>query len=485
MKILVLNEPFVPDFCRTQRWAARSRSRVLRPPDWLAYATAVLERDGFDVELYDFPARGWDKAELKTLVREKQPRYVVLDSTTPSIYSDIECARIAKAEADCRVIMVGPHAGTLPAETLELGQGAVDVVARGEFDYTVRDVVAAGEGKRDLDKVPGISYLSGGAIRHTPDRPLIENLDELPFPAWHHLDIMQYYAGDKLYPHLNVTAGRGCPFRCIFCLWPQVMHGRRYRLRSAANVVDEMVYDLERWPRLRKGELFFEDDTFTANRARALEICREIGRRGLQVTWSANARANLYDLDLFRAMKAAGCRNLVVGFESANQAVLDRVKKGITVAQSREFIAIARKAGLTIHGCFVFGLPGDTRSTLEETLAFALKSGIDTVQFSGAIPFPGTEYYDLCKEEGILTARSWADWLDEGEQTAVVQYPHLSKKEINAYIDRGLQEFYFRPSYLIRFLFNSRSLSDLTRKFRGGKNYLSYLFSHLRAKSGK
>ncbi len=483
MKILVVNEPFVPDFCRTQRWAARTRSRVLRPPDWLAYATAVLERDGFDVELHDFPARGWGKDELKRLVREKQPRYVVLDSTTPSIYSDLECARIAKSVADCRVIMVGPHASALPTETLELGKGAVDAVARGEFDYTVRDAVVEGEGKGDWGKVAGLSYLRSGEVRHAPDRPLIENLDELPFPSWHHLDILKYYAGDKFYPYMNLIAGRGCPFRCIFCLWPQTMHGRRYRLRSARSVVDEMTYDLERWPKIRRGEIFFEDDTFTVHRERALAICREIKNRALRVTWSVNARADLADLDLFREMKSAGCRNLVVGFESANQSVLDRVKKGITVAQSREFIAAARRAGLTIHGCFVFGLPGDNRATVEETLDFALHSGLDTVQFSGAIPFPGTEYYDLCRREGTLTAQSWADWLEEGEQTAVVQYPHLTKREINSYIDRGLREFYFRPRYLIRFLLDTRSLADLARKFRGALNYVSYLFSRRRVKS--
>ena len=200
MKVLVINEPFVPDFCRTQRWAARTRGRVLRPPDWMAYSTAVLEKAGIDVELYDFPARRWDKPELRELVRRKQPGYVILDSTTPSIYSDIECARIVKEEAGSVVIMVGPHASALPKETLELAEGMVDIVARGEYDYTVREVILCLEEKRDLSRVAGIAYLKNNIVRQTEPRPLIEDLDALPFPAWHQLEVMKYFDGGKLYP---------------------------------------------------------------------------------------------------------------------------------------------------------------------------------------------------------------------------------------------------------------------------------------------
>jgi len=480
MKTLVINEPFVPYFCRTQRWAARTRGRVLRPPDWLAYATAVLEQAGVDVELYDFPALNWGKARLRSLVRDKQPQYVVLDSTTPSIYSDIDCARIVKEEAGSTIIMVGPHVSAVPDETLDISKGAIDIIVRGEYDYSVRDIIRVLEDGSNLKNVLGISYLKKGQVVHTPNRPLIPELDALPFPAWHQLDILKYYAGDKLYPYMNIIAGRGCPFRCIFCLWPQVMHGRHYRLRSAKNVVDEMEYNLLNWPKIKKGELFFEDDTFTINRKRALEICQELSDRKLGITWSANARSDTYDLELFKKMKAAGCRDLVVGLESGDQTILDRIKKGITLNQSREFIRTAHRAGLLVHGCFVIGLPGETQSSIEKTLRFAMEVNLDTLQFSGSIPFPGTEYYDYCKEAGLLKASSWADWLDEGEQTAVVEYPNLTKAQINHYVDKGLRDFYFRPKFMFKFLFNTRSFSDLQRKLLGAKNFISYLFSENR-----
>ena len=338
--------------------------------------------------------------------------------------------QIVKEEADSKVIMVGPHATALPEETLKDANGAVDVICRGEYDYTVLDVVRCFEGCGDLDDILGISYIKNGEIKHNASRPFIQNLDELPFPAWHHLDIMKYFDGQKLYPYIDMISGRGCPNRCIFCLWPQVMHGLKYRLRSPKNVVDEMEYDIENWPKLKKGEIFFEDDTFTVNKKRAMQICKEILERDLDITWSVNARANHGDLELFKMMKKAGCRELLVGFESGDQGMLDRMNKNLTLEQSRAFVKLAHKAGLVVHGCFVLGLPGETRETMEKTIKFALELNLDSVQFSAAMPFPGTVYYKICEEQGLIKAKSWEDWLDGGEQSTVVEYPGLSREEI-------------------------------------------------------
>lgn len=474
MSVLVINEPFVPDFCRTQRWAARTRGRVLRAPDWLAYATAVLEQAGVPVHLFDFPALGWDKAELRRLVADRGPEFVVLDSTTPSIYSDIECARLCKEAADCKVIFVGPHASALPEETLALAKGAVDVVAIGEYDYTIRDIV---QNSQDLGEVPGICWFAGddGPQRTAPRKP-IEDLDALPFPAWHHLNLLHYFDGGKLYPYIDIISGRGCPNGCTFCLWPQVMHGYRYRFRSPESVVDEIQRDIDLCPEvLRGGEFFFEDDTFTVDQPRAVAICEEILRRSLKITISVNARVDSADLEMFKAMKRAGCRELLVGFESGNQQILDRVRKGITVEQSRNFMDLARQAGLDVHGCFVFGLPGETVETIQQTMDFALGLGLHTVQFSGAVPFPGTRYYQHCEEEGWLVASSWKDWLAEGEQAGVVRYPGMDQQVINEAVDRGLRRFYFRPSYMVNFVLRNRNWTDLYRKVRGAKHFFDYL----------
>jgi len=260
------------------------------------------------------------------------------------------------------------------------------------------------------------------------------------------------------------------------------MHGHRYRLRSAKNIVDEMEYDIGIFPYVKKGEFFFEDDTFTADREHAWGVCEEILKRGLKITWSINARADLTDEKLFRLMKRAGCRVLWLGIESSSQEILNGIKKGIKVEQVRSFVETSKKAGLYPHGCFVLGLPGETRDTMRKTVEFAMHLKLPSLQFSAAVPYPGTEYFSYCQENNLLKAKEWTAWLEDGEQSSVVDYPGLSREEINKEVDRALKRFYFRPAYIITFLLSTRNIYDLYRKLKGLKNYLSYL---LFKKAGK
>jgi radical SAM superfamily enzyme YgiQ (UPF0313 family) len=348
----------------------------------------------------------------------------------------------------------------------------VDVACIGEYDYTVRDAV---ERFDSLNNIKGIAYFNDGNIIRNEPRPLIENLDELPYPAWHHLDLCKYFDGGKLYPYIDIISGRGCPNQCIFCLWPQVMHGTRYRFRSPANLVDEIEYDIKLCPRVLKGgEFFFEDDTLTVNKDRAIQICEEILRRNLKITFSVNARVDTADLKMFEIMKKAGCRELLVGFESGVQDILDNMNKNIRIEQSYQFMETAKKARLQVHGCFVIGLPGENDITAKETIDFALSLGCDTLQFSGAVPFPGTKFFEIAKKQGWLKTSDWSKWLGKGEQKGVVGYPSISEEKINYFVDLGLKKFYFRLSYMINFLIKTRSFSDFYRKLRGAYNFIGY-----------
>ncbi len=477
MKTLVINEPFVSDFCRTQRWAARTRGRVLRAPDWLAYATAVLEKAGIEARLYDFPALEWGRQEYEDLIDREKPQYVVLDSTTPSLDSDLECGRIAKERSPgCRVIMVGPHASALPKETLEKGAGRVDVIATGEYDLTVRDVI---ENDPNLSQVLGIWYQKDGEIQTTGARPLIQDLDELPFPAWHQLDLLKYFDGTKLHPYIDIFSGRGCPHKCTFCLWPQVMHGQKIRVRKPECVVDEMEWVISICPEVvRGGEFFFEDDTFTLHRPTALGICEEILRRNLKVTFSVNARVDTADLEMMKLLRRAGCRELLVGFESGDQTVLANIQKRSTVEQARDFMDRAHKVGIDVHGCFVMGLPGETKESMVKTIEFGNSLGLHTIQYSAAVPFPGTRYFQYAEEKGYLNTKDWNKWLDpKGEQAGIINYPGLTKEEVEAAVDKGLKSFYFRIGYLIKFALKNRHWWDFKRKLRGFRHFIGYLFS--------
>jgi radical SAM superfamily enzyme YgiQ (UPF0313 family) len=254
------------------------------------------------------------------------------------------------------------------------------------------------------------------------------------------------------------------------------MHGRKIRLRSPESVVDEIEYDIRLCPEVLKGgEFFFEDDTFTISKSNAIAICEEVLRRDLKITFSVNARTDTADAELFKMLKKAGCRELLVGFESGNQEMLDRMGKNESVEDALLFMDLAHKSKLAVHGCFVLGLPGETAESIEETLGFALKLGLHTVQFSAAVPFPGTPFYEYCQDRGLIKVNRGDEWLSEGEQASVIEYPGLSHEAVQRGVDRGLKSFYFRPGYLIDFLFQTRSKRDLYRKIRGAGNFLSYL----------
>jgi radical SAM superfamily enzyme YgiQ (UPF0313 family) len=446
---------------------------VQRHPDYLCQAVAVLEEAGHSCMFVDGAAQNLGVGETRAIAGEFRPDMVVIQATTPSVYSDIQYAAMCKnvLGASCLTVLIGSHVSAESTNTLESARGVVDAVTIREYDLTLRDLA---EG-RPLPDVRGIAYWDGEGILVNDVREFIADLDALPFPAWHHIDPRDYHDFGKLYPFITLISGRGCESACTFCQLPQVMFGRRYRAMSPRRVVDEIEYDLETFPYLR--EIMFEDDTLTLKRhkERLAGICEEILGRGLNITWSANARADVTDLSLLQLMRRSGCRMLVVGFEFGNQDVLNRVRKGITLEWAREFAALSKQAGIRVHGCFMIGGPGETPATARETIEFAKQLPIDTAQFSGLCPYPGTEFYAWASAGGYLVPEDWAQWVDEmGEQRAIVNLPNLGVEEINRLVDEGLREFYLRPSQMARILANALSPSDLRTKWDGLQGFVDY-----------
>lgn len=482
-KVLVLNPPVVKDFCRSARWAARSRGRVQRHPDWLLTAVGVLEQAGFEVEFLDGAAMDLAREQVASVLKRSKPGLVVLHTTTPSIDSDLDYASLARGLlSDSKTVAVGPHVTAEPEDTLQRCKGSLDVVVRGEYDYTLRELAKlAGSGwsTSKLAGILGISYVNheGQAI-HTPARPYLD-VNELPFPAWRHIDPRWYQDAGKRFPFITLVSGRGCFGRCTFCRDVPLMEGGKLRLRDARLVADEIEYDLALFPSLR--EVMFETDTFTASPGHVESVCREILRRGLKITWSCNCRTDV-DLKLLPLMKRAGCRMLMVGFEFGTQEALDRVKKGTTLEQSVRLAQEAKRLGFIIHGCFMFGAPGETKQTAVKTIEFAKSLPLDTVQFSGICAYPGSEIYSEAREKGFLVPRTWREWVDDNwEQVTVLSYPELSKEEIDQFIDQGLREFYLRPKQILKMAQAIRTLDDLRRKIFGFK----MLFHGLLAKTNR
>jgi anaerobic magnesium-protoporphyrin IX monomethyl ester cyclase len=470
----MLNPPVVKDFCRSARWAARSRGRVQRHPDWLLTAVAVLEAAGCTVDFLDGPAINLSREQVALALKKSRPGLLVLHTTTPSIDSDLSYGFLAKELLpDCRTVVVGPHVTAEPENTLQRANGAVDVVVRGEYDYTLRELAelaGLGWGTSNLAKIQGIAYLGGeGEVVETPLRPYLD-VNELPFPAWYHIDPRWYRDGGKRFPFITLISGRGCFGRCTFCRDVPLMEGKKLRMKDPELVVDEIEYDFSLFPYLR--EVMFETNTFTASPRHVQGVCEEILRRRLTLSWSCNCRTDV-DLKLLPLMKRAGCRMLMVGFEFGTQESLDAVKKGTILEHSIGLATEAKRLGLTVHGCFMFGAPGETKESALKTIEFAKSLPVDTVQFSGICAYPGSEIYQWASEKGFLVPRTWREWVDKDwEQVTVLSYPELDKDEIDRLIDRGLREFYLRPKQVIRMAMGIRTLDDLRRKLYGFRSFL-------------
>jgi len=408
------------------------------------------------------------------------PDLVVVDTSTPSIANDADVARVIKERREgCVVGLVGPHVSATAAETLK-SYPWIDFVAIQEYDYTVRDVAAAlesGSGQSWRDAT-GIGYLDDGEVRINPRTEWVQDLDSLPFVSEvykKHLEFTSYFYAITQWPVVTIISGRGCPYKCNYCMYPQTLHGHQYRARSPENVVDEMEFIEKNFPKAK--EIFIEDDTLTLHKKRVVAISEEIIRRGLRINWTCNARADV-DLETLKVMKAANCRLLCVGIEAGDQTVLDSVEKGIRIDQIREFFKSVRRADLLVHGCFMAGNRGETRETMAKTLDLAKELNPDTAQFFPLMVYPGTKAYEWAESENLIVAKSYKDWLTpEGLHSAVVDRPDLPHAEVVEFCNRARREFYLRPRYVAYKLRQViRHPREFTRLAKSFKTFVRYLW---------
>jgi len=379
MKVLFLNPPFFDHFSRIQRSPAVTKGGTLYYPYWLCFAAGVTMREGIECDLIDAVTKQMSCAQIVERVKMEGYDIIVCDTSTPSIENDISIIEAIKnAAPGVKIILVGTHVSSLPEETLRMSS-SIDIVVRGEYDFVVSEIVKC---NGDYSEVNGITFRNkNGDIVSTPFRPLLTDIDGLPSLVevyQQFLDIHDYYFAAADYPMVMLVTGRGCYGKCFFCLYPQTMFGRKYRYMSAKRVVEEMTATKQTFPDVK--EIVFEDDTFTADVKRMREICQMLIAKPIDLKWTCNTRVQL-DLETMKLMKMAGCRLLVAGFESGNQDLLDRMNKGITLDQSRIFAKNAKKAGLLVHGCFMFGFPGETEEMMERTVHFAIELDPDSAQF--------------------------------------------------------------------------------------------------------
>ena len=470
MKVLVANPPWPGEGYGARsdvRWPHKRMDKYLEYPIYLAYIVAVLEEAGVEVAFLDAVMEEMSIDDSSRAVAKIGPDLVVIECSTPSIYHDLETARATKESSEgVFVALIGSHP-TFFHEQILKDNPAVDAVVRGEAEVTVRELalcLAAGEG---LAQVLGLTYRDGGEVRVNPPRPLIEDLDSLPFPARHIVRQEGYRAA--IYSGLRPTAmvsSRGCPHHCVYCLWPDTLYGHKFRARSAANVVDEIEHVVREYG---VDEIYFDDDCLTLSKKRVLEMCRLILERGLEVKWIVQARVDTVDREVLAAMKQAGCHYILFGVESGSPKMLEIMKKRITLDQVRQAFKDCREVGIKTQAFFLFGVPGENRETIEETIQFAKEIDADSAQFAIAIPHPGTKLYQTCMDNGWLVFDSWEDF---AAQNSLIETDELTRQDVENARIRAYRSYYFRPRFVTKSLARVRNMKDVKRLFRGGRSVL-------------
>jgi len=413
------------------------------PPLGLAYLASMLEQNGHEVKIIDAPTLELSTSQIEKELKKNQPEIIGVTATTPTIYNALEVIKAAKKVCPHSfTILGGPHSSFLPIETLKECP-VLDAVCIGEGEETIVELAETLEGKGDLTKVKGIAFRSKERIVKNPPRPLIENLDSLPFPAWHLLPVDHYSVLGRKSLVCHMMTSRGCPFQCIFCS-SSLLFGKKYRARSARNVVDEMEYLVSEY---NPESIEFSDDEFTLNRRRVEKICYEIKRRGLEISWACSSRVDTISRSLLEKMRKAGCFFIYYGIESGSQRILDFIRKGIKIDQIKKAIKWAKEAGIKTLGSFIIGFPDETREEVKKTIEFSKRLKLDFAQFSIATPYPGTDLYDMARREGLLLTEDWSQYT---AARPVMATRYMKIEDVSRLFKKAYMSFYLSPRILLR-----------------------------------
>lgn len=425
------------------------------PPTDLMYLAAVAEEGGRECRIADYSLGGRTVDDFVADLREFQPDYLVISATTPTLETDLALCSIAKSMLpDIRTIAKGAHFLRFDREALERHPD-LDMVIRGEAEMTFRDIIR----REKPDGITGLTWRSNGnSIIENPNRPFLDDLDALPFPARHLIDNGRYRRPDTGAVQGVIKVSRGCPYHCFFCLATPVS-GSRLRKRSPDNIVEEARTCVERYG-IR--DFIFWSDIFTLDRDWVMDLCGTILRSGLTFTWSANARADTIDREMAEMMRKAGCRLVSVGVESGNQEMLDKMGKRQSIDRIRHAFTVFREVGLKTLAYFLIGLPWETRKTAEDTVRFAVELDSDFASFFIAAPLPGTAFFDYAEQNGMIKSggNGCAGLCAYAYSRPVVDGLFLGRDELFRLRREAIRLFHLRPHYIMKRLRGIRSARE-------------------------
>lgn len=437
---------------------------AMRPPIDLLYAAAAFRQGGAECRLADYPGEGRDIDACIADLRDFQPDMVLLSITTPGMPDDMEAARrIKEALPEIFVAAKGAHFNTLDRDALE-GYGGLDMALRGEFEPACRELAQG----RPWDEIPGLTWRDGEAptgIARTPDRPFIDDLDSIPFPARDLCRNELYVRPDTGEMQTTVVTNRGCPFACCYCLANQVA-GKRNRTRSPENILDEVQECVERFG-IRS--FLFRSDLFTADRRWVRALCEGILARRLDIEWSCNSRVDTLDEETLGYMRRAGCWIIAFGIESGSPEMLEYIGKNTDLPTARRALAMTRRAGILSSVYFMMGFPDETAETLAANDRFARELDPDILEIFYVYPFPGTRLYDHAVELGLLQP---GEIPRSAYDAPAMPALRMSREELAQARNRALKRFYLRPRIVWRTLRRAGSVRELWNYLRYGLRQL-------------
>jgi radical SAM superfamily enzyme YgiQ (UPF0313 family) len=438
MEVLLIEPPPLGKYGNQRSKGAfgNLKTDIRWPPIDLMVIAGHLRKNRIGVRLIDGGGERLSLEELKNRISVKEPQIIILNTSTTTIYRDLEIAGEAKRIwKNALVGAIGVHVMALPEETLTLSN-YLDFIVFSEPEIPILNLSKT----MDISSLKGICYKHNDKlIKNSPELP-IQDMDELGIPAHDLLPLNIYQEPQLKRKPLTITmVSRGCINRCIFC--SSHFYGR-YRLRSVENVMEEL-----RWITKELGvrELKFYDDGITYNRKWAMELFTRMIEEKIDLTWNTNLRADSIDFELAELMKRAGCHTVNMGLESASQEILNNIKKNITVERMEQAITDCKRAALEVCGYFIIGLPGETQKTIKEAVSFAKKLDLDLVTFNITAPHPGTPFYDYLERNGYLKTKDWSKY--DTNSVPVYAYPNMSAEEIYSYALMAYRKFYMRPQY--------------------------------------
>lgn len=468
MKIILIKTPYLYLF-RTKTENAY--------PLGLAQIAACLRAASFEVELLDPENQGMNRKAIKDKLLTDKPEIVGFSCATANFDAAIELAKIAKG-IGAKTILGGIHATSAYQEILAKNN-EFDFIVLGEAEETIVELCNVMRAKdKDFKHIKGLAYKQGDNIVVTEKRFFVEQLDKFPAPQWELLDLGVYTLPDFIYPGkkgITLVSARGCPAHCIFCS-VHLINGRNFRYFSARRIVDDIETLVNKF---NIEFVAFRDDTFTVIKERVVDFCNLLLERNIKIRWYCLARANTVDLNLLLLMKKAGCERIAYGVESGSDKILTVLKKGMTVQQIRNAYLWTHQAGIKSVASLIFGNPGETRETMEQTLDLAIELDPDIAHFFVMAPLPGTELYEKYKNiyfsENIGNNQSSYGIYSMSNESSFhcgdLTYDDLKKQLIKAN-----SKFYFRPHYVIKKIMQVKTKDDLKVLFNNGFALLKSMF---------